>query len=320
MLCKLEAGASSIGRAGRQSAVVGGGAAACGGISNSLSRMSNAFLSGLASMINSIAELSSQGPAPLTAHHTQLPLPLPPVGAATANHCRASWAPPFVLDRSSPAATIPARRSQPAPSGRMASHASLQQAWRPSACPCSTSRQRCVVAKAAGGPNQPAPPLPPLTRRGAGALLGSLLLAPGLASTSAPAAAALTLEDVTPAVAPPQALTARCGRRRLAARAGGAVGGSVATAACAPSLLVLACLLACLLALHTFITSTPTCRESAIADIYDRTAPSIANVYDVTLRMVSQAGGPQAVEQPEGNGSGFVWDTGGLQACFCCLY
>ncbi|PSC76877.1 protease Do-like chloroplastic isoform X1 [Micractinium conductrix] len=72
--------------------------------------------------------------------------------------------------------------------------------------------------------------------------------------------AALTLEDVTPAVAPPQALTAR---------------------------------------------------ESAIADIYDRTAPSIANVYDVTLRMVSQAGGPQAVEQPEGNGSGFVWDTDG---------
>lgn len=46
-----------------------------------------------------------------------------------------------------------------------------------------------------------------------------------------------------------------------------------------------------------------------MADIYDRTAPGVVNVFDVTLRTTG-VGGPQAVEQPEGNGTGFVWDTG----------
>lgn len=46
-----------------------------------------------------------------------------------------------------------------------------------------------------------------------------------------------------------------------------------------------------------------------MADIYDRVAPSVALVYDITLRSTGP-GGPQAVEQPEGNGSGFVWDKG----------
>ena len=47
-----------------------------------------------------------------------------------------------------------------------------------------------------------------------------------------------------------------------------------------------------------------------MADVYARVAPSVALVYDITLR-TTQIGGPAAVEQPEGNGSGFVWDTGG---------
>lgn len=46
-----------------------------------------------------------------------------------------------------------------------------------------------------------------------------------------------------------------------------------------------------------------------MADIYDGVAPSVALVYDITLRSTGP-GGPQAVEQPEGNGSGFVWDKG----------
>ncbi|PRW59774.1 protease Do-like chloroplastic isoform X1 [Chlorella sorokiniana] len=53
-----------------------------------------------------------------------------------------------------------------------------------------------------------------------------------------------------------------------------------------------------------------TAREAAVADIYDRVAPSVALVYDITLRSTGP-GGPQAVEQPEGNGSGFVWDKDG---------
>jgi hypothetical protein len=48
-----------------------------------------------------------------------------------------------------------------------------------------------------------------------------------------------------------------------------------------------------------------------VADIYERVAPSIANVFDITLG-VPTAAGPSAVEQPEGNGTAFVWDTGGL--------
>lgn len=52
-----------------------------------------------------------------------------------------------------------------------------------------------------------------------------------------------------------------------------------------------------------------TCRESAVAAIYERVAPAVANVYDITLRTLP-VGGAQAVEQPEGNGTGFVWDAG----------
>jgi len=46
-----------------------------------------------------------------------------------------------------------------------------------------------------------------------------------------------------------------------------------------------------------------------VADVYERVAPSVANIYDITVRVL-QTGGPQAIEQPEGNGTGFVWDTG----------
>lgn len=49
-----------------------------------------------------------------------------------------------------------------------------------------------------------------------------------------------------------------------------------------------------------------------MADVYDRVAPAVANVFDLTLRMTAM-GGPQSVEQPEGNGTGFVWDTGAWQ-------
>lgn len=47
-----------------------------------------------------------------------------------------------------------------------------------------------------------------------------------------------------------------------------------------------------------------------MADVYDRVAPSVALIYDATLR-TAPVGGPSAVEQPEGNGSGFVWDAEG---------
>ncbi|EFN53304.1 hypothetical protein CHLNCDRAFT_25936 [Chlorella variabilis] len=95
-----------------------------------------------------------------------------------------------------------------------------------------------------------------LSRREAAALLHSLLLTPLLPGR---VSAAVTLEDVTPPVAPAQPLSAR---------------------------------------------------EAQVADIYDRTAPGVVNVFDVTLRTTG-VGGPQAVEQPEGNGTGFVWDTEG---------
>ncbi|KAI3436238.1 hypothetical protein D9Q98_002292 [Chlorella vulgaris] len=100
------------------------------------------------------------------------------------------------------------------------------------------------------------PAAPGLSRRGAAALLHALLLTPLVPGT---AHAAVSLEDVTPRVAPPQRLSAR---------------------------------------------------ESSVADVYDRVAPAVANVFDLTLRMTAM-GGPQSVEQPEGNGTGFVWDTEG---------
>lgn len=44
--------------------------------------------------------------------------------------------------------------------------------------------------------------------------------------------------------------------------------------------------------------------------MYDRAAPSVALIYDITMRTTGP-GGPQAVEQPEGNGSGWVFDGEG---------
>lgn len=58
-----------------------------------------------------------------------------------------------------------------------------------------------------------------------------------------------------------------------------------------------------------------------MAAVYERVAPAVANIFDVTLRLPA-AGGPQAIEQPEGNGSGFVWDEGaaarGLEGSLQC--
>jgi len=53
-----------------------------------------------------------------------------------------------------------------------------------------------------------------------------------------------------------------------------------------------------------------TSREQQIVDIFDRCNPSVVNIYDSTLsgRLNS---GPTGVEQPEGNGSGFIFDTSG---------
>ena len=64
--------------------------------------------------------------------------------------------------------------------------------------PAGSSAQAAAPAVAAGA----------VGRRDAGLLLGSLLLAPWAAGSPA-GAAELTLEDVTPAVAPAQPLSAR---------------------------------------------------------------------------------------------------------------
>lgn len=51
-------------------------------------------------------------------------------------------------------------------------------------------------------------------------------------------------------------------------------------------------------------------REQALVSLYERVAPSVVNIYDITLQGRVQAG-PQSVEQPEGNGTGFVYDARG---------
>lgn len=86
--------------------------------------------------------------------------------------------------------------------------------WRPSRTPSRDSLwrdRRCiaVAGQAAGSPPDSPPPLPPAVPRRA--LLSSLLLVPLVsASSDTHPAAALTLEDVTPPVAAPQPLSARC--------------------------------------------------------------------------------------------------------------
>ncbi|KAL4431590.1 hypothetical protein ABPG77_001432 [Micractinium sp. CCAP 211/92] len=128
-----------------------------------------------------------------------------------------------------------------------------QQRWRSSWVANARLQQG---RQQAGAADAPAGEAAQLSRRGAGLLLSSLVLAPWAQQG---AHAALTLEDVTPPVAPPQPLSAR---------------------------------------------------EATVAAIYERVAPAVANVYDITLRTLP-VGGPQAVEQPEGNGTAFVWDTEG---------
>lgn len=51
-------------------------------------------------------------------------------------------------------------------------------------------------------------------------------------------------------------------------------------------------------------------REEALVSLYARVSPSVVNIYDFTLQGRVQAG-PQSVEQPEGNGTGFVYDARG---------
>jgi hypothetical protein len=90
----------------------------------------------------------------------------------------------------------------------------------PSTRPSRRSQRRHVVVAAAAEPAgslpqaaAPAAAAGAVGRRDAGLLLGSMLLAPWLASSPA-SAAALTLEYVTPAVAPAQPLSARWASRR----------------------------------------------------------------------------------------------------------
>ncbi|KAK9805437.1 hypothetical protein WJX73_006736 [Symbiochloris irregularis] len=51
-----------------------------------------------------------------------------------------------------------------------------------------------------------------------------------------------------------------------------------------------------------------TAREQAIIDIFERVAPAVVNVFDIGL----QGGGRSlSVDAPEGNGTGFIWDSEG---------
>ena len=51
-------------------------------------------------------------------------------------------------------------------------------------------------------------------------------------------------------------------------------------------------------------------REQLVTDVFARTNPGVVTFFDATLP-ISPPSGPAAVEQPEGNGSGFVWDSQG---------
>ncbi|KAL3159581.1 hypothetical protein ABBQ38_009994 [Trebouxia sp. C0009 RCD-2024] len=50
-------------------------------------------------------------------------------------------------------------------------------------------------------------------------------------------------------------------------------------------------------------------REEAIIDIFERNTNSVANVFDITLQGGARRSG--TVDTPEGNGTGFVWDSEG---------
>lgn len=52
-----------------------------------------------------------------------------------------------------------------------------------------------------------------------------------------------------------------------------------------------------------------TAREQAIIDIFERTAPAVVNVFDLSLQ--SGGGRQLSTDSPEGNGTGVVWDTQG---------
>ena len=57
-------------------------------------------------------------------------------------------------------------------------------------------------------------------------------------------------------------------------------------------------------------------REQAIIDIFERTAPAVVNVFDRNL----QGGGRSlSVDTPEGNGTGFIWDSALPDAPLWCL-
>lgn len=48
-------------------------------------------------------------------------------------------------------------------------------------------------------------------------------------------------------------------------------------------------------------------REQAIIDIFERTAPAVVNVFDLSLQ--SGGGRQLSTDSPEGNGTGVVWDS-----------
>jgi S1-C subfamily serine protease len=51
-------------------------------------------------------------------------------------------------------------------------------------------------------------------------------------------------------------------------------------------------------------------REQVITDVFARSNPAVVTIFDATVPGRTQSG-PAAIEQPEGNGSGFVFDTQG---------
>ena len=51
-------------------------------------------------------------------------------------------------------------------------------------------------------------------------------------------------------------------------------------------------------------------REQAVVDVFDRVNPGVVTIFDSTVPARVPAG-PSSIEQAEGNGSGFVWDTEG---------
>jgi S1-C subfamily serine protease len=61
----------------------------------------------------------------------------------------------------------------------------------------------------------------------------------------------------------------------------------------------------------TIASSGPlTPREQVITDVFARSNPAVVTIFDATVPGRVQSG-PAAIEQPEGNGSGFIYDTQG---------